>query len=55
MKRRTLIEQEDEPQKLRVLFLGDSQTAMSSISYAYKLIRNGVVDGNVVAKGVADT
>jgi hypothetical protein len=55
MKRRTLIEQEDEPQKLRVLFLGDSQTAMSSISYAYKLIRNGVVDGNVVAKGGADT
>jgi len=55
MKRRILIEQEDEPQKLRVLFLGDSQTAMSSISYAYKLLRNKVVDGNVVAKGGANT
>jgi len=55
MKRRVLIEQEDGPQKLRVLFLGDSQTSMSSISYAYKLLRNGVVDGNVAAKGGANT
>jgi lysophospholipase L1-like esterase len=49
-----LLEQDDK-KKLRVLFLGDSQTAMSSISYAYKLLRNGVVDGNVVAKGGANT
>lgn len=49
-----LLEQEDK-KKLRVLFLGDSQTAMSSISYAYKLLRNGVVDGTVVAKGGANT
>lgn len=55
MKRRILIEQEDQPRKLRVLFMGDSQTAMSSISYAYKLLRKEVVDGNVAAKGGANT
>jgi hypothetical protein len=55
MKHIKLIEQDDRQQKLRVLFLGDSQTAMSSISYAYKLLKNGIVDGDVVAKGGANT
>ncbi len=50
-----ILREQEEPKKLRVLFMGDSQTAMSSISYAYKLIRDGVVDGNVVAKGGANT
>ena len=50
-----ILSEQEEPKKLRVLFLGDSQTAMSSISYAYKLLKNGVVDGKVVAKGGANT
>jgi hypothetical protein len=52
---KNILREQEEPKKLRVLFMGDSQTAMSSISYAYKLIRDGVVDGNVVAKGGANT
>jgi lysophospholipase L1-like esterase len=52
---KNILREQEEPKKLRVLFLGDSQTAMSSISYAYKFIRKGVVDGNVVAKGGANT
>lgn len=53
--RKNILREQEEPKKLRVLFMGDSQTAMSSISYAYKLLRNGVVDGNVAAKGGANT
>lgn len=55
IQQKNILQEQEEPKKLRVLFMGDSQTAMSSISYAYKLIRDGVVDGNVVAKGGANT
>jgi len=53
--RHILLEQESADNKLKVLFVGDSQTAMSSISYAYKLLKNNIVSGKVSAKGGANT
>jgi lysophospholipase L1-like esterase len=50
-----LLEQESADNKLKVLFVGDSQTAMSSISYAYKLLNDNIVEGDVSAKGGANT
>lgn len=52
---KNILSEQGTEQKLRVLFVGDSQTAMESISYAYKLLRTGVVEGRVVAKGGANT
>jgi len=44
----------DSDKKLRVLFVGDSQTA-ANWSYAKVLLRNKLIDGKIVAKNGAST
>jgi peptidoglycan hydrolase-like protein with peptidoglycan-binding domain/lysophospholipase L1-like esterase len=44
----------DSTKKLRVLFVGDSQTA-ANWSYAKVLLRNKLIDGKIVAKNGAST
>jgi GH24 family phage-related lysozyme (muramidase) len=45
-----LLEQDSVTKKLNVLFIGDSQT-VAPYSYARQLISNGVVEGEISAKG----
>lgn len=49
-----LLFEQEEPKKLRVLFVGDSQTA-AKFSYAYNILRSGVVTGAISAKNGAST
>jgi lysophospholipase L1-like esterase len=49
-----LLSEQTEPKKLRVLFVGDSQTA-AKYSYAYNILRSGVVSGAIAAKNGAST
>lgn len=49
-----LLAEQIEPKKLRVLFVGDSQTA-AKYSYAYNLLRSGDVSGAIAAKNGAST
>lgn len=45
---KSLLFEQETKKKLSVLFVGDSQTA-ANVSYANKLIKSGMVSGNVVA------
>jgi lysophospholipase L1-like esterase len=49
-----LLSEQTESKKLRVLFVGDSQTA-AKYSYAYNILRSGDVTGVIAAKNGAST